>query len=93
MLLRNGPWPTGKRSTEIREAFLAARGVIREVSERDLKVFAALRTLRADPPVGFQEWLVTRRPASGTALLSEVLGHAPDRTPVVGRRFRSVLPR
>ena len=83
VLLRNGPWPTGKRSTEIREAFLAAGGVIREVSERDLKVFAALRALRADPPVGLQEWLVTRRPASGTALLSEVLGHAPDRTPVV----------
>lgn len=74
VLLRNKPWPTGPRTTEIIEAFRAAGGIERAVDERDLAVFAALRDLVADPLPGLSEWLVERRHASRTSLLAGILG-------------------
>ena len=82
VLLRNGNWPGGKRMAETVESFLAAGGLVRSVDERDLKVFAALRDMRARPLPGFGEWLVARRPASRTVLLSSVLD---DRTVGAGK--------
>ncbi|MBQ0902171.1 ATP-binding protein [Micromonospora sp. U21] len=73
VLLRNGPWPTGKRTTEVLTGFDAAGGLRREVSEADLRVFAALRVMATEPSTALQEWLVARRPASGTDLLRAVL--------------------
>ncbi|GAA1771591.1 ATP-binding protein [Luedemannella helvata] len=77
VLLRNGNWPSGKKTAETVESFLAAGGQVRPIDEYDLKVFAALRDMRAHARPGFGEWLVARRPASRTTLLSDVLG---DRT-------------
>ncbi|WP_330467710.1 ATP-binding protein [Micromonospora zamorensis] len=79
ILLRNGPWPTGKRTTEVLTGFDAAGGLRRGVSEADLRVFAALRVLATEPSTALQEWLVARRPASGTELFRAVLP-GPDRT-------------
>ncbi|WP_433133096.1 ATP-binding protein [Micromonospora sp. CA-240977] len=73
VLLRNGPWPTGKRTTEVLSGFDAAGGLRRAVPEADLRVFAALRVLAAEPSTALQEWLVARRPASGTELFRAVL--------------------
>ncbi|MEU4475677.1 DUF87 domain-containing protein [Micromonospora sp. NPDC023888] len=73
ILLRNGPWPTGKRTTEVLTGFDAAGGLRRAVPEADLRVFAALRVLAAEPSTALQEWLVARRPASGTELFRAVL--------------------
>ncbi|GAA3281831.1 ATP-binding protein [Dactylosporangium vinaceum] len=73
IVLRNSPWPTGKRTGEVVDAFHAAGGVVVRISERDLKVFAALQHLAVAPPPHFQEWLQSRRPASGTALFAETL--------------------
>ncbi|MEU1590385.1 ATP-binding protein [Micromonospora sp. NPDC005710] len=79
ILLRNGPWPTGKRTTEVLTGFDAAGGLRRAVSESDLRVFAALRVMAAEPSTALQEWLVARRPASGTELFRAVLP-GPDGT-------------
>ncbi|MFI6244068.1 ATP-binding protein [Micromonospora sp. NPDC050795] len=79
ILLRNGPWPTGKRTTEVLTGFDAAGGLRCAVSEADLRVFAALRVMAAEPSTALQEWLVARRPASGTELFRAVLP-GPDGT-------------
>ncbi|MGC4747430.1 helicase HerA domain-containing protein [Micromonospora sp. DT201] len=79
ILLRNGPWPTGKRTTEVLAGFDAAGGLRCGVTEADLRVFAALRVMAAEPSTALQEWLVARRPASGTELFRAVLP-GPDRT-------------
>lgn len=88
ILLRNGPWPTGKRTTEVLTGFDAAGGLRCAVSEADLQVFAALGVMAAEPSTALQEWLVARRPASGTDLFRAVLpgpdgtrGDAPPPTP------------
>ncbi len=81
ILLRNGPWPTGPRTTEVLEAFRAAGGVERPVSPADLKIFAALREMSAVPAPLYQEWLVERRPASGTELFAAVVGSRPPTIP------------
>ncbi|MEW1589272.1 DUF87 domain-containing protein [Micromonospora vinacea] len=88
ILLRNGPWPTGKRTTEVLTGFDAAGGLRCAVSAADLRVFAALRVMAAEPSTALQEWLVARRPASGTDLFRAVLpgpdgtrGDAPPPTP------------
>ncbi|MET8360725.1 DUF87 domain-containing protein [Micromonospora sp. NPDC005171] len=88
ILLRNGPWPTGKRTTEVLTGFDAAGGLRCAVPEADLRVFAALRVMAAEPSTALQEWLVARRPASGTELFRTVLpgpegthGGAPPPTP------------
>jgi hypothetical protein len=80
VLLRERPWPKGPRTTEVLHDFRSAGGVVHEVSTDDLRVFAALRDLRAGAHPQLQEWLAARRPASGTRLFSAVL-EAPDGPP------------
>jgi hypothetical protein len=74
IVLRRGPWPTGKRTKEVTDGFDAAGGIRHEVSDHDLKVLAALRDMRANPHAQLQEWLRTRRHASDTELFRAVLG-------------------
>jgi hypothetical protein len=74
VLLRNTPWPNGPRTKEVVSAFREAGGVERAIDVDDLRVFAALRALRAEPHTVLAEWLTSRRPASNTALFREILG-------------------
>ncbi|HZN20324.1 MAG TPA: AAA family ATPase, partial [Micromonosporaceae bacterium] len=74
VLLRDGKWPSGKRTKEVLDAFVAAGGVFHVVSNDDLKVFAALREMSAVSDTRFQAWLAERRPASRTKLFRDVLG-------------------
>jgi Helicase HerA, central domain len=83
VLLRNTPWPTGPRTTEIVQAFRAAGGVERAVGVEDLKVFAALREMYASPDPDLRRWLAERQPATKTALLGDLLG---DRQPTGPRQ-------
>jgi hypothetical protein len=78
VLLRNGPWPTGKRTREVTDAFTAAGGVVHAASADDLRVFAALQDLFAAPDAHLRDWLVARRPASNTGLFRNVLGDRAD---------------
>lgn len=75
-LLRTGAWSTTTRKTaQLLARFAAAGGVlVEEVRLDDLKVFAALARLQADPSPGFAAWLRERTPASGTALFRAVFG-------------------
>ncbi|MFG2037863.1 ATP-binding protein [Dactylosporangium sp. NPDC048998] len=79
VLLRKDDWPTGARTRETVEAFLAAGGIWHQIADADLRVFDALRRMQAVPHALFGEWLVSRRPASGTRLFREVFG--PPGTP------------
>ncbi|MDQ1294699.1 MAG: hypothetical protein QG608_2584 [Actinomycetota bacterium] len=73
VLLRNDPWPSGRVTLRTVEDFLDAGGVVRELSERDLRTLRALRVLveRAGP--GLNDWLVSRRPAGGLQILRDVV--------------------
>jgi hypothetical protein len=72
-LLRNAAWPAGPVTREVVAEFTAAGGEVLPVSADDLRSLAALRQLLAEPDGDLREWLMTRRPASGTALLQAAL--------------------
>ncbi|MET7423476.1 DUF87 domain-containing protein [Dactylosporangium sp. NPDC005555] len=91
VLLRNGSWPTGPRTKEVVYAFREAGGLVLALTPADLKVFAALRTMRGSARPDLQEWLASRRPASGTALLSAVMGPSAER-PVPAAPFVKPVP-
>ncbi|MEV8513543.1 DUF87 domain-containing protein [Dactylosporangium sp. NPDC051484] len=78
VLLRRDNWPSGPRTIETVHKFLHAGGVWHKISDEDLKVFDALRRMQAVPHALFGEWLVSRRPASGTQLFREVFGPPGD---------------
>ncbi|MFI1194261.1 ATP-binding protein [Micromonospora sp. NPDC020750] len=81
VLLRNDPWPTGPRTAQVLAEFDAAGGVRCAVAEADLRVFAALRELAREPDAAYQEWLLARRPASGTALFRAVFDASGSAAP------------
>jgi hypothetical protein len=94
VLLRNKPWPNGKRSKEVYDKFIADGGSVCEVSEDDLKIFAGLREMRAAPDSHLQDWLTARKPASSTRLFAEALASAPrDLTQVVEPTVEPNVPR
>ncbi len=70
----SNPWPTGKRTKEVLDAFVAAGGLLHDASEDDLKIFAALKEMAATPDPRYHDWLVDRRPASRTELFRDALG-------------------
>ncbi|SDZ31924.1 protein of unknown function DUF87 [Amycolatopsis xylanica] len=82
-LLRTGDWSNGRKTREKVQEFEAAGGVVirltRETLETDLRTFAAVERLAAtQPPAQFNAWLLSRRPASHTALLRAVFGDPPE---------------
>ena len=83
VLLRRSDWPSGTRTVETVNKFLHEGGVWHKVSDADLKVYDALRRMQKGPHGSYGEWLVSRRPASGTRLFRELFGEpaappAPD---------------
>lgn len=81
VLLRRDDWPTGARTREQLDEFLAAGGIWHRIDEADLKVFDALRRMQAAPHALLGEWLVARRPAGRTRLFNELFG--PPGAPAV----------
>src|SRR3989442_5616595 len=55
VLLRRGGWPSGKRTKEVTDGFVAAGGIVHEISEQDLKVLVALRGMGTAQHSQFQE--------------------------------------
>lgn len=76
-LLRNSPWPGGKRTAEEIDLFHAAGGRTLALSDDDIRTMTALRDLFADDDPELGAWLRARRPAHGLTLLREALGGDP----------------
>ena len=72
-LLRNSPWPSGKRTGEEIDEFHAAGGRTVPVSEDDLRTMTALRDLINDDDPELPGWLRARRPAHALQLLADTL--------------------
>ncbi|MBB2989736.1 hypothetical protein FHR72_001199 [Mycolicibacterium iranicum] len=73
-LLRNAPWPSGKKTAEEIEQFHAAGGRTVPLSVEDIRTMTALRDLFADDDHELPGWLRARRPAHGLSLFAEALG-------------------
>lgn len=73
-LLRNTPWPTGRKTAEVIDEFHRAGGRTLVMSDDDLKTMIALRDLIEEDPADLPAWLAARKPAHGIALLREALG-------------------
>ncbi|MFB1295654.1 helicase HerA domain-containing protein [Mycobacterium sp. pW049] len=82
-LLRNSPWPSGKKTAEVIEEFHAAGGQTLPLSEDDIRTMTALRDLINDDNPELPGWLRARKPAHGLALLIEALGLEHDLAAVV----------
>ncbi|TYB63965.1 ATP-binding protein [Nonomuraea sp. PA05] len=75
-LLRNTPWSQGAATRAALREFEQAGGRTLPVSEKDLRVLAALRVLLAENPPHLAAWLAGRRPTSGVWFLREALAEA-----------------
>lgn len=82
-LLRNSPWPSGKKTAEAIDEFHAAGGRTLPLAEDDIRTMTALRDLINDDDPELPGWLRARKPAHGLSLLIEALGLDGDATAVV----------
>ncbi|WP_306204684.1 ATP-binding protein [Actinoplanes sp. RD1] len=74
ILLRNVPWPTGPVSQRVLDEYLDVGGMVTEVSEEDLRTYAALAELLQQNDADLPDFLRRRRPASLTTLFTKVFG-------------------
>ena len=74
IVLRNPSWPPGKVTASLLAEFKALGGIDRSVTAEDLKTFAALGQLLANPDRGLRDWLAERRHAHRTELFRRTLG-------------------
>ncbi|GAA5167498.1 MULTISPECIES: helicase HerA domain-containing protein [Amycolatopsis] len=81
ILLRNSKWARGEVTQRELKAIEEAGGRRLALSESDIRTFWALDRMFTEAPAGLQEWLIDRRPAGRSELLSEAL---PD-----GQRARA----
>jgi hypothetical protein len=73
VILRNRPWAKGPVTQQEIKEFQDAGGRLAKLSSEDVRTFWALNKMLASGDTALQEWLVERRPAGRSALLSEVL--------------------
>ncbi len=73
VLIRNDDWSPGPQTQRALAACLGAGGVRCALPDEDVRTFWALGQMLAKGDNDFHWWLVDRRPASQTALLSAVL--------------------
>jgi hypothetical protein len=81
ILIRNRTWSKGVKTREEIEAFEAAGGRRLKLTESDIRTFWALDKMFARGGTELHEWLVDRRPASQSQLLSAVLPDSPTEHP------------
>jgi hypothetical protein len=84
ILIRNRTWSKGVKTREEIEAFEAAGGRRLKLTESDIRTFWALDKMFAKGGTELHEWLVNRRPASQSQLLSAVLPDTPAEHPDEG---------
>lgn len=83
LVVRRGPVPTGAKTRQLFDAFLAAGGILIDPSDDDLRTFAALRALRERATAEgwfdrFERWLRAEQPLLGTDFFRSA-GLAGDR--------------
>ena len=78
-VLRSAGWPTGPVTERAAAEFAAKGGVLLPVAETDLATFAALGELLAGHHPELNAWLLARRPAHATDLLSRALADTDAR--------------
>ncbi|MDI5975986.1 helicase HerA domain-containing protein [Amycolatopsis magusensis] len=77
ILLRNSPWSKGVKTQAELKAFKDAGGRHLKLSDEDMRTFWALDRMFAEGGADLHEWLVDRRPAGRSELLSAVLPDSP----------------
>lgn len=77
VLIRNSPWSKGLKTTQELAEFHAKGGKDVDISPEDLRTFGALTEMLTNRSYDLREWLVARKPASNSALLSELLPTTP----------------
>jgi hypothetical protein len=77
VLIRNKPWSGGTKTTAELAEFRDKGGKEAKISEDDLRTFGALTEMLTTQSYDLREWLVARKPASNSALLSELLPTTP----------------
>jgi hypothetical protein len=77
VLIRNKPWSPGAKTQQELAEFHAKGGMAVRISEDDLRTFGALTEMLTTQSYGLREWLAARKPASSSALLSELLPTTP----------------
>lgn len=83
VVIRDDPWPRGTRTEEALKELVDKGGRVLPLSADDVRVLGALVTLWKKHEQDLIPWLRARRPASGTKLLTEVLGHLVTEGPAV----------
>ncbi|XVS65548.1 ATP-binding protein [Actinosynnema sp. CA-299493] len=73
VVLRNTAFSGGPATTAALEAFRADGGLDLPIGESDLRLFSALEKMRDQSPPGFLPWLLARRPATSSRLLTRAL--------------------
>lgn len=73
VVLRNTAFSGGPATRAALEAFRSAGGLDLPIDQSDLRLFTALREMRDQSPPGFLPWLLTRRPATSSRLLTRAL--------------------
>jgi hypothetical protein len=76
IVIRNSSWSKGEKTQAELKAFEAAGGRRLKLTEPDMRTFWALDKMFVKGGTELLEWLVDRRPASRSQLLSEVLPEA-----------------
>lgn len=77
-------WGRGAKTREEVEKFTAAGGQTIRLTEADARTFWALQKMLGNGGRELHEWLIDRRPASRSDLLSEVLPEKPSGQPAEG---------
>ena len=77
-VLRSASWPSGPVTEKAAAEFADKGGVVLPAGEADLRTFAALGELLGGHHADLNAWLLARRPAHSTELLSRALGDVPD---------------
>lgn len=85
ILLRNSSWSRGPKTRAELQEFEAAGGQRRKLSDEDVRTFWALDRMFLQAGPELHEWLVERRPARRSELLSTVLPEAPAGQRAEGR--------
>ncbi|RBQ17113.1 hypothetical protein DP939_26895 [Spongiactinospora rosea] len=81
IVLRNHAWADGPSTRKQLDLLEDSGGRSIPLRSDDLRVFEALRLMEADRDPEYDLWLRSRRPASGTELLSDILSDVAAQVP------------